>query len=170
MDIAQRWNQSGLGQIAVVVSLGTEHGRVCGRVANADCVRTRTSCGHGCGLDKATASWPAFAGLVSATSETLRWKLRGRFIGGWADAARTLRGHGLAADWSWTGCGGGHRAGHSPALARTLSVHCPDAGRIISGYCPDTSPEDTRIIRRTLRRTSCRMMRGHCAVCGLTFM
>lgn len=86
-------------------------------------------------------------------------RLPGRFIGRWADAARTVRGHGLAADWSWTGYSGGHRAGHSPASARTLSVHCPD-----------TSPDDAQMIRRTTRRTSYRMPRGHCATCCLTFM
>ena len=87
---------------------------------------------------------------------------------------RTLRGCEpavvIVADWSWTGCGCGHRVGHSPASARTLFVHCSDAGQTTPGYGPDSSPEDARIIRRTIRRTSCRMLRGHCAACSLTFM
>lgn len=83
---------------------------------------------------------------------------------------RILRGHGLAADWPWTGCGCGHCAGHSPASPRTLSVRCQDAGRIIPGYCPDSSPDAARMIQRTIRRTSYRMLRGHCATCHLTFM
>lgn len=47
----------------------------------ADCARTRTNRGRGRGLDKATASWPDFAGRVPATARTLRWKSRGRFAG-----------------------------------------------------------------------------------------
>lgn len=58
-------------------------------------------------------------------------------------AGRMLRGHSVDADWSWTGCGCGHRAGHSPASAWPLSVHA---------------------------RTFHRMMYGHCATCCLTHM
>lgn len=86
------------------------------------------------------------------------------------DIPWTRTGRGLVVDWSWTGCGGGHSAGHSPASARTLSVRCLDAGRMIPGYCPDSSPDAARMIQRTIRRTSYRMLRGHCATCHLTFM
>lgn len=49
MDIARRWIEHGVGQIAVVVSLGTEHGRVCGQVANTDNLWTRPWTGQGYG-------------------------------------------------------------------------------------------------------------------------
>lgn len=45
---ARKWIEHGFGQIAVAVSLGSEHGHVWGQVANADCARTPTNCGRGC--------------------------------------------------------------------------------------------------------------------------
>ena len=79
--------------------------------------------------------------------------------GNYPEIARTRTGSGhscgLTADWSWTGRGCGHLAGHSPTSARTLPVHCPDASRILPGCCPDDSPAVARTLRRTLR--------GNCA-------
>lgn len=147
-----------------------------------------------CASSKRTASWTSVAipGCFPAAAPTFVRTflvLREMFPGNCSDIARKLSGDcphdsadvartrtgcghgcGLTADWSWTGCGCGHRARHSPASARTLSVHCPDAGRIIPGYCLDNSPDDARMTRWTIHRTSCRMMRGHCATCCLTFM
>ncbi len=84
-----------------------------------------------------------FPGNCSDTA----WKLSGDCPHDSADVARTRsgcgHGCGLTADWSWTGCGCEHRAGHLSASARTLPVHCPDAGRIIPGYCLDNSPDDS---------------------------
>ena len=62
-----------------------------------------------------------------------------------------MRGHGLTADWSWTGRG----CGHSPASARTLPVHCPDASRMLPGRC--------REIARMLRGCYAGHCTGRCA-------
>ena len=99
-------------------------------------------------------------GHVSDVARKLRGCCVGRHAGCCAEIARprTGCGHGcgLTADWSWTGRGCGHSAGHSPASARTLPVQCPDASRMLPGCCAAFA----RLIRRTLRRTPRRMLRG----------
>jgi len=49
-------------------------------------------------------------------------------------------------------------------IARTLRVHCPDASQMLPGCCPDNSTDVAWMIRRTLRRSPRRMLRGICAV------
>jgi hypothetical protein len=95
-------------------------------------------------------------GHVSDVARKLRGCCVGRHAGCCAEIARprTGCGHGcgLTADWSWTGRGCGHSAGHSPASARTLPVHCPDASRMLRGFCaadsadiaPDATPDAAR--------------------------
>jgi len=79
---------------------------------------------------------------------------------------RMLRGHCTDTDWLRTGHGLAaaadivpdireHRLGRYPSIART------QAGKY---------PAIARMIQRTIRRTSNRILRGHCATCCLTGM
>lgn len=79
-----------------------------------------------------------------------------------SDVGRMLRGNCADTDWPRTG----HGLDAAAAIVPDIRQH--GLGRYPS-IAQDTSPDAARMIRRMIRRTSYQMLRGHCAICCLTF-